>query len=70
MVTMVTVSQVRRLLGVVLRGVTMIIGVPLLLILFLIPSSVVVSLCGRVGWLIVGMVGVVRQSLDWGGGNI
>lgn len=73
MVTVVDVSQLRRLLRVVLRGITTIIGV-LLLLLLLTPSLVVVSLCSRVVWLIVGrtvgLVGAMRQSLNWGGGNI
>lgn len=72
MVTIVDVSQLRRLLRVVLRGITTIIGV--LLFLLLTPSLVVVSLCSRVVWLIVGrtvgLVGAMRQSLNWGGGNI
>lgn len=75
-VAMAATGQLGGLLGVVLMGVTTVIGVMLflyliLLLLLLFTSLVVVvSHCSRVVGLIVGLVAAVRQGLDWGGGNI
>lgn len=72
---MVATGLLGGLLGVVLRGVTTIIGILLflsLLVLLLVFASlvVVVGHCSRVIWCIVGLVAAVRQGLDWDGGNI
>lgn len=75
-VAMAATGQLGGLLGVVLMGVTTVIGVMLflyliiLLLLLFTSLVVVVSHCSRVVGLIVGLVAAVRQGLDWGGGNI
>lgn len=65
-VWMVAMGHLRRLLGVILRGVATIIGV----LLFLLLLSFVVGHCCRVVWWSVGLVPTMRQRLYWFGGNI
>lgn len=73
-VTVVAVGQLGGLLGVVLRGVTTVVGVllflSLLLLLVFTSLVVVVSHCSRVVGLVVGLVATMGQGLDWGVGNI
>lgn len=71
----VAMGELRRLLWVVLSGVTtMVIRILLLLVLLASSLVVVVNHCSRVVQLIVGrivgLMAAVGQGLDWGGGNI